>query len=592
MSNWRRPGVSGVISWLVVSALGAVEGMYGRNSYRGDWISYLNVSRAISAHDWKGTFDPMWNPGYPALVALMRGAFPHTPEGEWYAITLLNWLIFLMAFGSWRYLIRQALEFYQPSLAGLRSHLTVVWPTTCAFLSGALCLNNASSVCPDLLVTALFLLAAAQLFSLLNRPGAIRAIGLGMTLGAGCWMKAVCFTFANIFLLVLLVANYSKKLSWRAWALSGLVYLAVFAPYVTCTSLIHGRHSVGGSGALNYAFHVNHMPHWTNWQGGPAIFGTLLHPTRQLATDLPLFEFGAPFRTTYPPYNNMAYWYEGSRNFFSPKLQIIAIGRTFYFLGHIVREHPFLWALALSLFVVVMKRDWRTALNPIARSFWPLFLPAILGIGTYLVVHIEERYTAPFFLIFSLLPLLPLLEPALKLKRLLIAFLLVTFTAGAATELTLINGRAWRAAIRRDDFHLDSQWKLSAALPRYGLKNGDAVAIVNTKMPAYLCHWAYVSNLRIVAEFGSLPWTLAPWDRTRFDHIGSEPADEDYGFVFWKKLAPERRVEVIEAFRRTGARAVLALSGEGAASEPGWQQISGTNAWIYRFTPSPAPAVH
>lgn len=94
--------------------LGALEGIYGRTQYLGDWISYLNVSRAVSVLDWKRIFDPMWNPGYPALVAVARVIFPHTAEGEWYAITLLNWLIFLFALGSWQYLIRAAVEFYDP----------------------------------------------------------------------------------------------------------------------------------------------------------------------------------------------------------------------------------------------------------------------------------------------------------------------------------------------------------------------------------------------------------------------------------------------------------------------------------------------
>jgi hypothetical protein len=572
------------MSWLVVGTIGALEGIYGRTQYLGDWISYLNVSRAVSALDWRGIFDPMWNPGYPALVALARGIFPHTAEGEWSAITLLNWLIFLMAYASWRYLIRQAIEFYEPSLTGLRDHPIVLWTTSCAFLSCALCLDRVSSVCPDLLVATLFILAAAQILSLLNRPGAIRAIGLGVTLGVGCWVKGVFLSFAGIFLLVLLLlACRSKRFHWRIWVISAFVYLAIFVPYVAAISRSYGQVSLGASGALNYAFHVNHLPHWMNWQGGPVAFGAPLHPTRQLLMDLPVFEFGAPFRTTYPPFNNLAYWYQGSRTFYSLKLQIIAVAHTLYVLGGIVKRSPFLCALGLALFAIMLKREWRISFQSLARVFWPLLLPAILGIATYLAVHIEDRYISPFCLIFSLIPLLLLLDPALKSKRVLVAFLLVIYMGGAAADLNVTDGSTFKAALRRDDFRRDPQWKLSAALPSYGLQSGDAIALVNDKRQAYRCHWAYVSNLRIVAEFGSLPWKLAPWDRTRFDHIAAEPADEDYGLIFWKKLTPERRGQVIDVFRRAGARAVLALSGPDAAPEPGWQEVAGTNAWIYSF---------
>jgi len=88
-----------------------VEGIYGRTNYLGDWISYLNVSRAISSHDWKCIFDPMWNAGYPALVFLARSFAPPTAVGEWYAITALNWIIFLATYASLRYLLRQRRNF-------------------------------------------------------------------------------------------------------------------------------------------------------------------------------------------------------------------------------------------------------------------------------------------------------------------------------------------------------------------------------------------------------------------------------------------------------------------------------------------------
>jgi hypothetical protein len=245
--------------------------------------------------------------------------------------------------------------------------------------------------------------------------------------------------------------------------------------------------------------------------------------------------------------------------------------------------NPFLYLLVLALFVVLLKREWRIAFQAAAGFFWPLFLPAFLAIAVYLVVHIEERYISPLCLIFSLLPLLPLLDSSVGLKRVLVVFLLVIYTIGAGVELADVDGPAFVAALHRDDFHHDPQWKLSAALPLYGLRSDDPIAIINANGPAYLCHWAYISNLRIVAEFGSLPWTLAPWDRTWLDHIAAEPADEDYGFVFWKKLTPEQRMQIIDEFHGIGARAVLALSGRGAAPEPGWQEVAGTNAWIYRF---------
>ena len=587
----NRAWLTRALSWLIVGTFGAVEGMYGHTRYLGDAISYLNVSRAASALDWKSIFDPMWSPGYPVLVALMRALFPHTAEGEWRAITFLNWIIFLAAYGSLRYLVLQAIEFCNPSLIRLKDHPVVLWTGICAFLSCNLCLNNVSSVGPDLLVTTLFVLASGQTLALLNRPSAPRAIALAVTLGAGCWIKGVFLAFAYIFLLVLLLACCLKRLSWRRLGLSGLVYLAMVVPYIAAISISYGHFTLGASGTLNYAFHVNHVPHWTNWQGGPAPFGTPLHATQQLVSDLPAFGFGSPFRTTYPPYNNLAYWYQGFRNFFSVKSQILALGRTLYFLAVIVLANPFLWALLLILLVLMLKRDWRIRLRSTAKFFWPLYLPVVLSVASYLAVHVEDRYLSPFCLIFSMLPMLLLLDPGLRSRRLLIGFLFVTYSVGMAVELGVADGQAFRAAARRSDYHDDMQWKLAKALPSYGLHEGDPIAIIDGATPAYRCHWAYISKLRIVAEFGSLPWAIEPWDRTRFDHNVAEPGDQDYGLYFWQKLTPERRGEVLNAFRNTGAKAVVELSRPDAPPAPGWRNVTGTTAWIYRFdTEEPAVA--
>ena len=158
-----------ILPWLVVAGLGCVEGTFGRTQYAGDWISYLNVSRAIPALDWRAIFDPMWNPGYPALVALARAFAPSTPEGEWRAITVLNVLIFLGAYGAWRHLIRAGIAFYRPDSIGMANHPVAIWTTTWLFLGCCLGLENVSSVSPDLLVTMGFLLATAQALRVIRR---------------------------------------------------------------------------------------------------------------------------------------------------------------------------------------------------------------------------------------------------------------------------------------------------------------------------------------------------------------------------------------------------------------------------------------
>jgi hypothetical protein len=561
--------------------LGAWQSVYGRTQYLGDWISYLNVSRAVSRFDWKAIFDPMWSPGYPALVALARVFAPHTPLGEWYAIAVLNWLIFVGAFACWRYLIRQSLALYNPSLVGRADDPAILWATTCLFLSCLLCLERVSSVSPDLLVSALFILAAAQVVALLNRFRVSSAVALGAVLGVGCWVKSVFLPLACAFLFTLVIACLTKLVPWRSLGLTVAVYLALSLPFVLATSWSYGQFTLGESGNLNYAFHVNHLPHWTNWQGGPPEFGRPLHPTRQLLDDLPVFEFGAPFNTTYPPYNNIAYWYQGFIHFFSLRLQILALIRSSYLLAEVIKDNPFFFFLVLAFGIAISNREYRLRVRRFILTLWPVLLPAVLGLVSYLIVHVEDRYVGPLFAILGLLLLAPLADSKLNTKQVLSVSIVFLYVLGTGAELKAREFGTLRATLRGITFRDDQQWKLAQRLSSYGIKSGARVASIHSA-PGYRCAWAYIANLRIVAEFGSLAWQVEPWDRTWSERFGTEESDADYGKVFFQ-LSPEDRARVLAAFRQTGAQAVVALSPPPPSPESGWQHIEGTDSWIYNF---------
>jgi hypothetical protein len=570
------------LAWLLIMILGAWQSVFGRTQYLGDWICYLNVSRAVSALDWRAIFDPMWNPGYPVLVALAREFAPQTSAGEWYAISVLNWLIFLGAFASWRYLVRQALILYDPSLEGRENTPTFLWTTTCLFLSCILGLERVSSVSPDLLVSALFILAAAQVVAQLNSFRVSSTVMLGIVLGVGFWVKSVFLPFACIFLFTLLIACLAKLVPWRSLGLTVAVYLALFLPYVFATSWSYGRFTLGESGTLNYAFHVNHLPHWTNWQGGPAEFGKPIHPTRQLLKDLPVFEFAAPFKSTYPPYNNMAYWYQGFIHFFSLRLQILALIRSCYFLAEVIKENSFFLLVMLAFFVAVANREYRLCIRNFSLALWPLLLPAALGIVSYLLVHVEDRYLGPFFVVLGLIPLAPLVDSKLNSNRILSVSIVLLYIFGTGAELKAREATTLRATLRGITFRDDKQWKLAQRLPTYGLRGGARVAVIPNSNPSLRCTWAYMAGIRIAAEFGSPAWQLAPSDRTWFERYKLEQSDADYGKVFFQ-LSPQDRTRVLAAFRQTGVQAVVALSQPGPSPEPGWQHIDGTESWIYNF---------
>ena len=116
-----------------------------------------------------------------------------------------------------------------------------------------------------------------------------------------------------------------------------------------------------------------------------------------------------------------------------------------------------------------------------------------------------------------------------------------------------------------------------------GLKPGDPVAIINGYTATDRYHWAYVDQLRIVAEVGALPFRIAPRERTRFDGNATEPADQDFGRQFWLDLSDAQRNAVLTAFHAAGARAVVSLATPVVPIDPNWTRLSGTDKWLYEF---------
>ncbi len=234
------------------------------------------------------------------------------------------------------------------------------------------------------------------------------------------------------------------------------------------------------------------------------------------------------------------------------------------------------------MLIIALRRGWRQAAYATVKSGWPLLLPALAGLGTYVAVHVEDRYISAFVSIIALFSLAPLLDPKLPSRKSLTAALMLIYMTGSAVELARIDDGAFRAALYHADFHSDPQWRLAAALSARGLKPGDAVAVIRDSIPPWRCSWAYVSGLCIVAEFGSLPWRVALGDRTRFDP-NSGPGYTDFGELFWSELGPEQRAQIIKAFATTGARAIVSLSKPNSAPATGWQHLVGTGAWINDF---------
>jgi hypothetical protein len=490
--------------------LGAIEGWFWRTDFATDAISYLDISRALPAKDWKMVFNPLWSVGYPFLLAVARPIFPATASGEWLSIHVVNLAIFLVAWLTFLYLLRSFDYFFAglPLDVAIRRHRFLLLTGSCVFLGIELCIDTVSRVGPDLLVSTFFLLATATLMRLLRNQSRRKALLLGailgLILGAGYWTKGIFLPLSFILLLVTAAALLSKKRSPIPALAAFIVFAVVAAPYAAGLSWSFGRFTLGESGRLNYAFHVNYLPRWTNWQGGPPGYGMPIHPTHQVMKNPNLFVFGEPYHNTYPPFGNVVYWYEGYRQFWSAKYQAIGIARDLWYLFTILFTQPIFYAVALSTILLLAASDDRKEWLRTAGRLWPFYLPALLAIALYVQVHLEARYLGSFLAILCLTPFVTAsvakTMPSPKIQWLV----LLVMAAGAVLNYAVEDRNVFANLRHHYTYRDNPQWKLGLGLERLGLQPGDGIGVVGG--PNASSTWAYIAHLRIVAELGGNPY--------------------------------------------------------------------------------------
>ena len=562
---------------LLVLILGAVEGWFERTDFATDAISYLDISRAIPSKDWKMILNPLWSVGYPLLLAAARPFFSPTPAGEWLSIHAVNLMVFFCAWLAFIFLLKSASRLVSGGLSCDKLDLPefLLLAGTAVFIAIELCVDTASRVGPDSLVSMLFFLATALVLRILQSQDHRFALGLGLVLGAGYWSKGIFLPLSLNLVLVLAAALAWKKRNPAPAFVALVVFAVVTLPYVAALSWSYGHFTLGESGRLNYAFHVNYLPRWTNWQGQPPGYGTPIHPTHEVMKNPSLFVFGEPYHNTYPPFGNVVYWYEGYRQFWSPKYQLIGIARDIRYLLQILFTQPIFYAVTLSMILLVAGTSNRKVWFQSAGKLWPFYVPALLGVALYVQVHLEARYLGSFLAILCLVPFVTTLSlhkmPSATIQRIVLAVMAL----GALMNYAIVD-RAVFAHIRHHyTFQDDPQWKLGTGLQKLGFHPGDGFGAIGG--PNASCTWAYIVHLRIVAELGG-----EPYDQ-QHPAKGLSGHEVEY---FWR-TDPETRAKILNLFHQGGAVAVIASDKPADISVPlGWRRVEGTGTWVYSFSSS------
>ncbi len=563
-----------LLFFFVVLPLGMIEGWYGRVDYSGDAIPYLDMARAVHTGDWKLAFNPLWGLGYALLIAFFKVFFPATPAGEWNAIHLLNVVVYSACYFSFIFLLRTVRRFFEP-VESMTAGSQLILAGTALFLSAELCIDTVSRVGPDTLVTTLVLLALGLVLQLRIQPKWSTALLLGLVLGCGVVVKTIFLPVSCVIVLVaacsLYVPTRRREPQTRApyWLLgiTAIVALLFVAPYVAGLSWSYGHFTMGESGSINYAWHVNRLE-LMHWQGGPAQFGTPLHPTHLLLADPPIYGFSQPFNVSYPPFFNPPYYYEGYRHFFSLKLQLHALTANIFHLYQALRPLPIAYAVLLALVLIFFtekavegtaRRPWLSDL----LNLWPVWIPALAGIALYLQVHLEGRYLPAFLLVLSAVPIAVFLLRAERWPASTARVTLTLLIFGSIATLIKIDRQTITAARHHVRYSDTSQWALARYLQQRGLVPGDPVAVIAG--PSNHCTWAHVDGLRIVSELEV-----------------SLYAPQDTGENLFWDASPAAQQKMLDAFAQSGAKVVIArVTAPRDYMTPGWTAIPGTDDMIH-----------
>ena len=578
----------------VVLVLGFIGDWYGRTDlndvYPSDAVSYLDVARAFGRGDFRSALNPLWNQGYPALLALIRPLFQAGPDGVWNATHVLNLALFVIGWFVFAWLVRELVVEQRGREAAARGAGTLVgFGALALFLTAQLCTDQVSRVGPDKLVAVFFFVTCALVVRLLRQPTWPLAAGLGLTLGCGYLAKSAYLPLGAVVVAAVAVALWVAHLSilrggrvatearssLRFVLPTAIVFAVIVLVYGAALSHANGYPTLGESGTINYAWHVNRLQKWVHWEGGaqpgleawptqrlvryshydtdPPDYGKPLHPTIPVGSAPTIYEFRGPRQATYDPYFDPPYYYQGYKHFFRWRYQLVSFGKNVGHLLYSLALQPMYWALGLVALWTLRRREQRLQFRQWMHKVWPLAIIAAVGVLLYTPVHIEERYLSAFFAVLALL-LLVGIAPFVHAEKPVLAILALGFALGLVHNQ--IGG--WKDMAHGLTHKDNVKWKIGQAVRAANLPRGAEVGMIS--WGANLdTDWANIGEVQITSEIQSGPDEAAFVDST-----------------------PERKQAILAEFRRSGATAVLTRD-KVVGELPGWQQLGSAPVWIYRF---------
>ena len=376
----------------VLVVLAVLQAWAFRHVVSPDGVAYLDLSDAVVNGDFRDLVNAYWSPLYPVAIAVARLVVAPTPLSapywEFALVHVVNVVAFMLALVSFEWFVRAV---QAASIAWAQPALTSVHALALAYgLFGAamLVMVSIAGTGPDLFLAAAIFASCACLLRLqLDATDRRTAIRLGIVMAAGALTKSIMFPLAVIMLIALAIMTARRAL--RASLIAATVFVVVTLPWCLALSSALGRPSTGETGALNWAWYVNHQQ--------PPNTGAL---PRLARTRDPLPLEGVAIlrdaRGTNPLWYDPSHWHRDVRPRFDLRQMSAQIAaNAVYFLGILAP----LALVAVSLAAASKLPDLQTTL---ARSFVVL-VPSLAAVGAYAMTYATARYIAPFLVTTALI---------------------------------------------------------------------------------------------------------------------------------------------------------------------------------------------
>lgn len=516
-----------VLFLIYTAFIGLIYSYVARHSITSDGVSYIDMADHFLKTDYKALINGIWSPLYPFFLSIGLYFFKPNNYNEFSVIHIVNFVIYLMALFSFDFFLFSLLQYQRKQqVKDKKSELISIpdWGLISIgyslFILSSLNIMGLWGADPDVCLSVFIYLTVGILFRVSSGKNSnLNFIILGLVLGLGYLAKAPMFPLAFLFLAICYYSNKSIKNILSKITLSLFVFILIISPYVLVLSKYKGHLTVGESGKLNYAWYVNNVPLFVNFQGDENV--KLIHPTRKIYSNPSVYEFSEPLFGTYPPWTDPTYWYEGVKVHldFTRQLSIISFNSQIYY-DIFFKLLGFLLAGVLIILLISDKKDF--------SKYKILLIPSLFAFIMFSLVHVEPRYVGVFIPLFFLGLLSAArfskqLEPIVdKIVSVMLLMLMLT--------ISIVDGREISSWIQNGNEHIE--WNTATALTKLGIKEGDKVATIGYAIP-YSPYWARVAKVKIVSEI----------------------IEKDSNGFF--ELDSKKREEVLNVFKSTGAKIVV-----------------------------------